>query len=348
MMANKHKKHGLPPGSLVYVGAPSNTRVKITLIEYNDEDYFEQEFYDLSECLAKLKPNHVKWINVDGVHQIELVEAIGKHFNIHPLTQEDIVHVEQRPKFEEYDNYVLAIMKMIDYQEAISAEQLSLLLLDSTVISFQQKSGDAFDIIRNRLRQGKGRIRKLGADYLYYALMDAVVDFYFHVLEKIGDEVEVIEEQVIDKNQKDALKNLYELKRELIFLRKQIWPLRDLISNMKRSEVSLITDNTQLFLRDLQDHAIRIIDSVETYRDLLSGIMDVHLSNMSNKTNEVMKFLTVISSIFIPVTFVAGIYGMNFEFMPELKTTNGYFITWLVMIGMMVGQVIYFRKKKWL
>jgi magnesium transporter len=348
-MARKpHKKHGLPPGSLIYVGEPSTSRVKITLIEYNGEDFFEKEFYDLSECLSHVKPGFVKWINVDGVHQTELIEAIGKHYNIHPLTQEDIAHVDQRPKFEEYDNYVLAVMKMIEYDKTISAEQLSMLLLDNTVISFQQKSGDAFDIIRNRLRQGKGRIRKLGADYLFYALMDAVVDFYFHVLEKIGDEVEIIEEDVINKNQKDALKRLYSLKRELIFLRKQIWPLRDLISNMKRSEVSLITDNTQLFLRDLQDHTIRIIDSVETYRDLLSGIMDVHLSNMSNKTNEVMKFLTIVSSVFIPVTFVAGIYGMNFEHMPELRSENGYIITWIVMIVMMIGQILFFRKKKWL
>lgn len=348
-MRNKHKKHGLPPGSLVYVGEPTAARVKITLIEFNEHEYFEREFYDLSECLTHVKTDFIKWINVDGVHQTELIEAIGKHFNIHPLTQEDIVHVEQRPKFEEYDNYVLAVMKMIDFQSTITAEQLSLVLLDHTVISFQEQSGgDAFDIIRNRLRQGKGRIRKLGADYLFYALMDAVVDFYFHVLEKIGDEVEVVEEQVLEKNQKDALKKLYELKRELIYLRKQIWPLRDLLSNMKRSEVSLITDNTQLFLRDLQDHTIRIIDSVETYRDLLSGIMDVHLSNMSNKTNEVMKFLTIVSSIFIPVTFVAGIYGMNFEAMPELKSPYGYATVWLVMIAMMIGQVIFFRKKKWL
>jgi magnesium transporter len=348
-MRIKHKKHGLPPGSLVYVGEPTNTRVKITLIEFNEQDYFEREFYDLSECLSHVKPGYIKWLNVDGVHQTELVEAIGKHYNIHPLTQEDIVHVEQRPKFEEYDNYVLAVMKMIDYQQAITAEQLSLLLLDHTVISFQeQANGDAFDIIRTRLRQGKGRIRKLSADYLFYALMDAVVDFYFHVLEKIGDEVEIVEEQVLEKNQKDALKKLYKLKRELIFLRKQIWPLRDLISNMKRSEASMISDNTQLYLRDLQDHTIRIIDSVETYRDLLSGIMDVHLSNMSNKTNEVMKFLTIVSSIFIPVTFVAGIYGMNFDNMPELKSTHGYAIVWVIMITMMIAQIIFFRRKKWL
>jgi magnesium transporter len=295
------------------------------------------------------KDNMTKWINVEGVHDTELIEKIGKRYNIHSLTLEDIVHVDQRPKFEEYDHYLVAILKMIMYDETVYAEQLSLVLVDNTVISFQEPDGgDAFDVIRTRLRQGKGRVRKLGADYLFYALMDAVVDYYFYIIEKIGDKVERIEEEIINEPKRESLIELYNLKREVIYLRKQVWPLRDMLSNLLRSETTFITANTQLFLRDLQDHSTRIIDTVETYRDLLSGIMDIYLSTNSNKMNEVMKVLTIMSSIFIPVTFIAGVYGMNFEFMPELKSPYGYAGIWIVMLGVMGGMVMYFKRKKWI
>ena len=217
------------------------------------------------------------------------------------------------------------------------------------VISFQEpEGGDAFDVIRNRLRQAKGRIRKCGADYLAYALMDAVVDYYFHTIEKIGDVIEEVEEDIISNHSKKSLITLHELKREMIYLRKQVWPLRDMISNMVRSETKLINPATDIYLRDLQDHVTRIIDTVETYRDLLSGIMDIYLSTNANKMNEVMKVLTIMSSIFIPVTFIAGVYGMNFEFMPELKSPYGYAATWAVMLTIMIGLVIYFRRRKWM
>lgn len=340
---------GMPPGTLVYNGKITSERVKITLIEYNETDYFEREFYDLSECMNHVKTGMVKWLNIEGIHRTELVEAIGKHYELHPLTQEDIVHIDQRPKFEEYENYALAIMKMITFDGHIHAEQLSLVLVGETVISFQEPlGGDVFDVIRTRIRQAKGRVRKLGSDYLFYCLIDAVVDSYFTIIEKIGDSVEEIEEEIMNNESKQSLKKLYELKRELIFLRKQVWPMRDMINNMIRSESDFITDNTHIFLRDLLDHSTRIIDTVETYRDLLSGIMDVYLSNASNRMNEIMKFLTIMSSIFIPVTFVAGVYGMNFEHMPELRSPIGYGVVWVIMIIMMVGQLIFFRKKKWL
>lgn len=303
----------------------------------------------MSECISHVKPHLVKWINVEGIHKTEVIEKIGKLYNIHPLTLEDIVHVDQRPKFEDYDNYVVAIMKMISYDTKVHAEQLSIVLFDNMVISFQEpQGGDAFDIIRNRLRQARGRIRKCGADYLAYALMDAVIDCYFNVIEKIGDTVEKIEEHIIAHSSKSSLIQLYELKREMIFLRKQVWPMRDMISNMVRSETKLINPSTDIYLRDLQDHVTRVIDTVETYRDLLSGIMDIYLSTNSNKMNEVMKVLTIMSSIFIPVTFIAGVYGMNFEFMPELKSPYGYAITWCVMLSVMIGLIIYFKRKKWM
>lgn len=340
---------GAPPGTLFYNGEQTGERVKITLIEFNENELIEEEFYDLSECLSKVKPNMVKWINVEGVHNTDLIEKIGKYYGLHPLTMEDIVHIDQRPKFEDYDTYVLTIMKMITYNSEVQAEQLSLVLMEGTVLSFQEPyGGDAFDIIRTRLRLSKGRVRKLGADYLFYALMDAVVDCYFSAIEKIGDKVEVIEEAIVTDPKRQSLVDLYNLKREVIYLRKQVWPMRDMINNLKRTESILITENTQIFLRDLQDHTARIIDTVETHRDLLGGIMDIHISTNANKMNEVMKVLTIISTIFIPVTFIAGVYGMNFDNMPELRTQNGYYITWGVMLFIIFGLILYFKKKKWL
>lgn len=348
-MSNKFRDIGTPPGTLIYNGLETTASVKITLIEYNEFEFFEREFYDFNDCTKHIKDNMIKWINVEGVHDTELVEKIGKLYDIHPLTLEDIVQIDQRPKFEDYEHYLLAIMKMILYETEVHSEQLSMVLVKNTVISFQEpQGGDAFDIIRNRLRQAKGRVRKHGADYLFYALMDAVVDYYFVTIEKIGDKVAKIEEEIITEPKQESLIELYKLKREVIYLRKQVWPLRDMLSNLLRSESDYISPNTQLFFRDLQDHTMRIIDTVENYRDLLSGIMDIYLSTNANKMNEVMKVLTIMSSIFIPVTFIAGVYGMNFEYMPELKSPYGYAGVWIVMLSVMGGLVIYFKKKKWM
>ena len=348
-MAINSQNIGAPPGTLFYNGEVRNEPIKITLIEFNETEYFEDEYYDIEDCISHVKPNMIKWINVGGIHKPELVEQIGKIYNIHPLTLEDIVHIDQRPKFEDYEHYVIAMMKMISYSSQVDSEQLAIILLENTVISFQEPhGGDAFDIIRNRLRTAKGRVRKLGADYLAYALMDAVVDCYFTCIEKIGDKVEEIEEDIINDSDKKSLLELYHLKREMIYLRKQVWPLRDMINNMIRSETQLINSSTDIYLRDLSDHVTRIIDTVETYRDLLSGIMDIYLSTNANKMNEVMKVLTIMSSIFIPVTFIVGVYGMNFENMPELKSQNGYYFVWGIMLSVIGGLLFYFKKKKWM
>jgi magnesium transporter len=348
-MQNSFRNIGAPPGTIQYHGPQATGRIKITLIQYNEKEFFEKEFHDLSECAETIDDGKIKWINVEGVHDVAVVEMIGKMYDIHALTLEDIVHVDQRPKYEDYEHYILAIMKMINYTDKVQAEQLSMILVNNTVISFQEpQGGDAFDIIRTRLRHAKGRVRKLGADYLFYALMDATVDYYFHALEKIGDKVAQIEEEIISEPRHESLLGLYKLKREVIYLRKQVWPLRDMISNLLRSESEFISSNTLLFFRDLQDHITRIIDTVETYRDLLSGIMDIYLSTNSNKMNEVMKVLTIMSSIFIPVTFIAGVYGMNFNYMPELRSRYGYLAVWLIMLSVMGGLVIYFKKKKWM
>lgn len=348
-MAEYIDKTGAPPGTLVYSGEIKTKDVKITLIEYNEKEFVEKNFLGIEEAMSHVKPAMVKWINVDGVHNIDVIEKIGKLFNIHPLTLEDIVNISQRPKFEDYDNYVVSVMKMLYYDTRLHAEQLSIILMDNVVISFQEADGgDAFDLIRNRIRQGKGRIRKCGADYLAYSLHDAVVDCYFDILEKIGDHIETLEEELVSKPSRETLNKIHHMKREMIYLRKAVWPLRELINNMERSETHLIKETTDVYLRDVYDHTIRIIDTVETFRDLLSGMMDIYLSSISNKMNEVMKVLTIISTIFIPVTFIAGVYGMNFKYMPELDSPIGYVIVWIIMLSIMLSLVVYFKRKKWL
>lgn len=349
-MAPAIDKTGLPPGTVVYSGEEQTAKVKITLLEYNEKEFIEKEFTSFDECLTHIKPEMVKWINVDGIHDTDLIQKIGEKFNIHSLTLEDIANTEQRPKFEEYDNYLVSIMKMLSHDAETHAEQLSILIFDNnTVISFQEiHGGDAFNLIRNRIRQGKGRIRKMGADYLAYCLIDAVVDLYFVILEKIGDRIEVLEEELVDDPSKETMKYLHGMKREMIFLRKAVWPMRELINNFERTENKLVKKTTRLFLRDLYDHTIRVIDTVETFRDLLSGMMDVYLSSVSNRMNEIMKVLTIITTIFIPLSFIVGIYGMNFDNMPELHGYYNYYVLWVVMISVAVGMVFYFKKRKWL
>jgi magnesium transporter len=349
-MAPQLDKTGLPPGTVVYSGEEQTAPVKITLLEYNDKGFIEKEVSDFEECLLHVKTDMIKWINVDGIHNTELIQKIGEKFNIHPLTLEDIANTDQRPKFEEYDNYLVSIMKMLSHNTKTQSEQLSILLFDNnTVISFQEiHGGDAFDIIRTRIRTGKGRIRKMGADYLAYCLIDAVVDLYFVILEKIGDRIEILEEELVENPSRETMKSLHTMKREMIFLRKAVWPMRELINNFERTENKLVKKATRLFLRDLYDHTIRVIDTVETYRDLLSGMMDVYLSSVSNRMNEVMKVLTIITTLFIPLSFIAGIYGMNFDNIPELHWRYSYYLLWAVMITVAAGMIFYFKKKKWL
>lgn len=343
------EKSGLPPGTLEVIDNKEREEVIITLIEYNEHSFNERRITSFQDIIDCKKSETVKWINVDGIHDTALVERIGKAFDIHPLTLEDIVNTDQRPKFEDYDFYDVAMMKMLYYDTSLHSEQLSILLLDNLVISFQEiHGGDAFDPIRDRIKLAKGRIRKCGADYLAYALMDSIVDSYFTILERIGDKLEALDEEIITNPQPETLRKLHNMKLEMIFLRKSVWPLRDLISNIERSESQLFKESTSVYLRDVHDHTIRVIETVESYRDLISGMMDIYLSSLSNRMNEVMKVLTIISTIFIPVTFIAGVYGMNFDFMPELHSHWGYIGVWILMLSIMVSLAVYFRRKKWL
>lgn len=345
------KKVGLPPGTVVYTGEHKVEKVRISIIDYDATQFQEKEAETVEECFPfKDKPT-VTWINIDGIHQVEIIEKLGKHFDLHPLILEDIVHTEQRPKMEDFGQYIYVVLKMLSYDDEENEpkiEQVSLILGSNFVISFQERKGDVFDSVRERIRNAKGRIRKLGADYLTYALIDIIVDNYFIVLEKIGEEIESVEEELVSNPKPKSLHEIHRLKREMIFFRKSIWPLRELINGLARGESALIKESTGIYLRDVYDHTIQVIDTVETYRDMLSGMHDTYLSSISNRMNEIMKVLTIIATIFIPLTFLAGVYGMNFKFMPELEWRWGYFALLSVMFVILISMVVFFRKKRWL
>lgn len=345
-------KAGLSPGALVYVGEERKEKVTIHLLDYDEQNFQEKDVTDVEDCFPFKRTSTVTWINVRGIHDVGLIEKLGNHFGLHPLVLEDIANTEHRPKLEEFDNdYLFVTLKMLGYDESqmqVTIQQASIILGKNFVISFQEGKKDVFEAVRNRIRNGKGRIRKSGADYLYYALIDAIVDGYFVILEKIGDAVEDIEEVLVKTPGSETLSSLHTLKTQLISLRKSVWPLREVISGLERAETTLIKKPTRIYLRDVYDHTIQVIDNVETFRDITSGMLDIYLSSVSNKMNEVMKVLTIFASIFIPLTFIAGVYGMNFENMPELSWGWGYPVLLGIMATAGIGMVIYFRRKKWL
>ena len=345
------KKAGLAPGTLVHDGDKKVEKAKITIIDYDAAQFQEKEVETIEECFPFRDTPTITWINIDGLHEVGIIEKIGKHFSIHPLILEDILHTGQRPKMEDFEDHIFLVVKMFYYDEKdneIKMEQVSLLLGSNFVISFQEREGDIFNSIRERIRNHKGRIRRMKADYLGYALLDTIVDNYFIILEKIGEDIENMEEELVTRPTPETLQTIHNLKRELIVLRKSIWPLREVVNSLERGESPLINEATGVYLRDVYDHTIQVIDTIETFRDMVSGMLDIYLSSISNKMNEVMKVLTIIATIFIPLTFVAGLYGMNFEFMPELKWHWGYFAALLVMAVVAVLMVFYFRRKRWL
>jgi magnesium transporter len=325
--------------------------VRLSLLDYDEQSVQDKEIASIEECFPLKATPTVSWINIDGLHDVEIIEKIGRHFAIHPLILEDILNTNQRPKQEDFGDGLFIVLKMLSYDEknqCIKPEQVSLILGENYVISFQEAIGDVFDPIRDRIRSAKGRIRTMGPDYLIYSLVDAIVDGYFLILEKIGDRIEVLEEELVTNPSQATLHQIHEMKREMIFLRRNIWPLRELISGLDRGESSLIKDTTQVYLRDVYDHTIQVIDTVESFRDMVAGMLDIYLSSLSNRMNAIMKVLTIIATIFIPLTFVAGIYGMNFEHMPELKWKYGYAGVWGLMIVIFLGMMVYFKRKKWL
>jgi magnesium transporter len=345
------KQIGLPPGTLVHVGQQKTEKPIITLIDYDQDSLESRTDITLEEAAAVKETTKVSWINVSGIHDTGLIEAFGKHFDIHPLALEDVLNTHHRPKIDEYEGFSLAILKMLFYDDqtqSITAEQISVLLGKNYVLSFQETEGDVFDGVRDRIQLGNGKIRQRGPDYLAYALIDSIVDSYFHILEKVGDRLEQIEDDLITNPEAELLSTIYHYKRELLLLRKSVWPMREVINQMHKEASPLIKKSTQIYLRDLYDHTIQVIDTLEIFRDAMTGLQDLYMSTVSNRMNEIMKVLTIMASIFIPITFIAGVYGMNFEYMPELKWRWGYFAVWGFMAGCAIAMLVYFRKKKWL
>ncbi len=348
----KPRTVGHAPGTLVPREEQEQRPVHLTLFEYGPEmALVEKKVSDLTECFPISPQIPVTWLNINGSHQIELLENIGRHLTIHPLVLEDIYNTNQRPQVEDYDDYIFIELNMLTWNEELSrveAEQISLLLGENYLVTFQDLEQDVFDPIRKRIREGKSRLINGGTDYLAYSLIDAVVDYYFIVLENLGEQIEVLEEELVTDPTPETLHAIHDLKRELIFIRKSVWPLREAISVLERGESQIFQPATMVYLRDVYEHVIQIIDTVETFREMASGMLDIYLSSVSNRMNEVMKVLTIISTIFIPLSFVVGLYGMNFKYMPELNWPWGYPMVWGVIILTVSGMIAYFRRKKWL
>jgi magnesium transporter len=347
----RSKKAGLPPGTLVYTGTRVQEAARISIIEYNEKNCAERELASLAECPLVKDKATVNWINVTGISQVGNMERLGECFNLHPLVLEDILNIDQRPKVEDYEDYLFIVLKKIDQDpgtEEIMADQISLVLGPNYLLSFHEGDGNIFAPIRERLVTAKGRLRKEGADYLCYALIDLIVDQYFVVLESFGEKLEFLEDEVVEQPAPKTLQEVHRFKNDMIILRKSMWPLREVVGRLERRESPLISEATSVYFKDVFDHTIVAIDTVETYRDILSGMLDIYLSSVSNRLNEVMKVLTIIATIFMPLTFLAGLYGMNFKFMPELEWRYGYF-TVLILMAVVAGfMILYFRRRRWI
>jgi magnesium transporter len=345
------EKAGLPPGTVVFVGEKKVEEIRITIIDYDEHQYAEREVKNIEECFSFKDTPSISWINIDGVHQVDVIEKLGAHFVLHPLLQEDVVNTHQRPKFDEFDDHLFIVLRMFflnEEENELQGEQISLIVGANFVISFQERQGDVFDQVRERLRNGKGRIRKKGSDYLAYSLIDAIVDSYYNILEGLGEDIESLQEQLVAESKQEDLQIIQHLKRDMLFFRKSVWPLREVISGLAKSDSTLIKEDVLVYVRDVYDHVIQAIDTIETFRDMLSAMLDIYLSSVGNRMNQVMKVLTIIATIFIPMTFLAGIYGMNFKYMPELEWKYAYLVFWLVVVTVFIIMISLFKKKKWL
>jgi len=355
MARKRHKqksKLGLAPGSLVFTGLQKMAQVDITVIHYSEDHFEESNPKSITEVISLIQSfKGVTWINIDGLHDENSIEEICTYLDIHKLSMEDILSVGQRPKLEEYQDYVQAVIKILSIDSAdeiIEYEQLSFILKGNILVTFQEKTGDVFDGVRNRIREGKGNVRKRGADYLLYALLDLVVDHYFIVLDNFGEKLEDLETELLNNPDKTILSKLHRLRRETLLLRRTVYPLREMIGRFEKLEEPLISNSIKIFIRDLYDHTVKVIENIEVLRDMTSGLLDLYMNTTSNKMNEIMKVLTIMTSIFIPLTFIAGVYGMNFTNMPELQHKYGYFVILGVMVFVVLGMLYYLKRKKWL
>lgn len=339
------------PGAVTYKGKKESLVTKIEIIDYSKDNYRRVDSENIEDAFGFEESKHITWINVNGLSNTAEIERLGEYYSLHPLIQEDIVSTHQRPKMDEYQDYFFIVFKMLHYTDEgrLVNEHVSMVVGTDYVTTFQEADGDVWDGLRDRLENAKGRIRNSGADYLMFALLDAVVDNYFTVIDTLSDKIEIIEDQLFENNiQEDITEEIQSLKKEILRIRRAIIPLREVINRLEKSDSSLIEDKTQNYIRDLYDHIIQVSESVDIYREMIWGLMDMYMTTISNKMNEVMKVLTIVSTIFIPLTFIAGIYGMNFEYIPELNVTYGYFYLWGIMFLMFFGLLWYFKRKKWL
>jgi magnesium transporter len=349
LVQKRSKKTGMSPGTLIHIGELRTETVGITLFNYSGAQCEERTVADPTEVHLPADET-VTWVNVGGIHKVEVLEAFGKQFSLHPLLLEDIANTDQRPKLDDYETYFFLVMKMLAMTDRgdILVEQVSFVLGRNYVLSFQENGTDVFHPVRDRLRGGKGRMRHNGSDYLLYALVDAVVDQYFAVLEALGEQIESLQERVMADPNPDTLKHIHAMKRQLLFVRRAVWPLREATNSLSRSECPFLHEPTRIFFRDVCDHVVQIVDTIETLREMVSASLDMYLSSVSYRLNAVMRVLTVITTIFMPLSFIASIYGMNFEHMPELKWEWGYPVVLGVMGLVAAGMLIGFRQRKWL
>ena len=349
---SKYKQHvGLAPGTLVYTGSKTENELFIECIDYSADHLEIKEHKNVSEVLHYKSTPSNTWININGLNHIDAIESIGEHYQISPLILEDIVNTSQRPKIDVYDHYIFVSLKMIYYnkEENIVVEQVSLILGDNYVLSFQETEGDVFESLRERMNNVKGRLRTLGSDYLFYALFDSVVDHYYKVTETMSNKIEDLEDDLFLGTTSDiTTQQIQLLKKELLKIRRSISPLREIINRIENSDHKLVDKRNLQYFMDVYDHIIQLSDSIDIYREMIWGLMDMYMTSISNKMNEVMKVLTIIATIFIPLTFIAGIYGMNFDHMPELHYKNGYYVVWGVIILIFIAMILYFKRKKWL
>ncbi len=347
---NYSRKIGLPAGSLIHLGEKKHEGTRISVIDYDETHVDRKEVLRVEECLPYKESATTTWVNIDGLGDVGVIGDAGRMFDINSLVLEDILHTGQRPKIEEYEDIVFFVLRMISYDDEadrVFEEQLSLVLGRNVLISFQEKPGDIFNPLRERIIQGKSRIRRKGADYLAYELIDIVIDNYFEVLDKVELKLERLDEELFSDSSMETFREINDLKKELIQLRKSTWPLREIVNSITKNELGVIDESNLIYFRDVYDHIIHVIDILETFRDMVAAMHDTYMNYVNNRMNEIMKVLTVIATIFIPLTFIAGVYGMNFRYMPELEWQWGYFGVLGVMAAMFVGMVFYFRKKQW-
>ena len=348
LLHSRSKTIGQPPGSLIHIGERQIDRPLITMIAFDESQVVTRKFDDLRECLPFREKFRVVWVDICGLHDTSLIEQAGVAFGIENLTLEDVLHTGQRPKIEDLERYLYIVLQMLEYgNAAISREQLSIIVGKNFVVTFQETPGDMFDPVRQRIESAGSKVRKQGADYLAYTLVDAVVDHYLTILEEVENTIDTLEAALLENYSRDTFESIYSLKRELIILRKSVWPLREAVGRVTRDDIQVIGDSVEPYYRDIYDHIVLVIDTVEVFRDIVTSMQETYLASVNNRMNEVMKFLTMVATIFMPLSFIAGLYGMNFHYMPELQWRWGYFAVLGVMFLIFGGMVMFYRSRKW-